>query len=149
MPKCYNQKMLTAEQIEKKLNRILLRVQKPGRYVGGELNSIVKDWDKAKTKVAFVFPDIYDIGVSNVGLKVLYDQLKALGIPCEISFSAGAFVCNRLYFEFFQVVQNTPGFFVHFPFLPEQLPRNPGKEALGWDSQVKAFAEILNFFKNP
>ncbi len=51
--------MLTPEQIENKLDRILLKVQKPGRYVGGELNSIVKDWDKVQTKVAFVFPDIY------------------------------------------------------------------------------------------
>ncbi|MFN3490984.1 MAG: TIGR03960 family B12-binding radical SAM protein [Anaerolineales bacterium] len=68
--------MLPPEQIERKLNRILLRVQKPGRYVGGELNSVIKDWDNVKTKVAFVFPDIYDIGVSNMGLKVLYDQIN-------------------------------------------------------------------------
>ena len=68
--------MLTPEQIELKLDRILLKVQKPGRYVGGELNSIRKDWDKAQTRVAFVFPDIYDIGVSNVGLKILYDQIN-------------------------------------------------------------------------
>lgn len=68
--------MLTPEQIESKLDRILLKVQKPGRYVGGELNSTLKDWDKAQTKVAFVFPDIYDIGVSNVGLKILYDQIN-------------------------------------------------------------------------
>jgi radical SAM family uncharacterized protein len=68
--------MLTPDQIESKLDRILLRVQKPGRYVGGELNSVVKDWDKISTKVAFVFPDIYDIGVSNVGLKILYDQVN-------------------------------------------------------------------------
>ena len=67
---------LTPEQIESKLDRILLRVQKPGRYVGGELNSVIKDWDKISTKVAFVFPDIYDIGVSNVGLKILYDQVN-------------------------------------------------------------------------
>jgi radical SAM family uncharacterized protein len=67
---------LTPQQIESKLDRILLRVQKPGRYVGGELNSIVKDWDKIATRVAFVFPDIYDIGVSNVGLKILYDQVN-------------------------------------------------------------------------
>src|SRR5512142_1601111 len=67
---------LTSEQIESKLDRILLKVQKPGRYVGGEFNSIVKDWDKVSTKVAFVFPDIYDIGVSNVGLKILYDQIN-------------------------------------------------------------------------
>jgi radical SAM family uncharacterized protein len=68
--------MLTPEQIEAKLDRILLKVQKPGRYVGGELNITVKDWDTVKTKVALVFPDIYDIGVSNVGLKILYDQIN-------------------------------------------------------------------------
>src|SRR5215208_3276689 len=67
---------LTPAQIEGKLDRILLKVQKPGRYVGGELNSVVKDWDRVATKVAFVFPDIYDIGVSNVGLKILYDQVN-------------------------------------------------------------------------
>ena len=67
---------LTPAQIESKLDRILLKVQKPGRYVGGEFNSIHKDWDKVATSVAFVFPDIYDIGVSNVGLKILYDQVN-------------------------------------------------------------------------
>ena len=68
--------MLTPEQIENKLDHILLKVQKPGRYVGGELNSTHKDWDVIQTKVAFVFPDIYDIGVSNVGIKILYDQVN-------------------------------------------------------------------------
>ena len=68
--------MLTPGQIETKLDRILLKVQKPGRYVGGELNSVLKDWETVETKVAFVFPDIYDIGVSNVGLKILYDQVN-------------------------------------------------------------------------
>ncbi len=68
--------MLTPEQIETRLERILLKVQKPGRYVGGEYNITVKDWDTAQTRVALVFPDIYDIGVSNVGLKILYDQVN-------------------------------------------------------------------------
>ncbi|MFN8461853.1 MAG: hypothetical protein U0X93_08815 [Anaerolineales bacterium] len=68
--------MLTPQQIEDKLDRFLLKVQKPGRYVGGELNSTHKDWDSVQTKVALVFPDIYDIGVSNVGLKILYDQIN-------------------------------------------------------------------------
>jgi radical SAM family uncharacterized protein len=68
--------MLTPKQIESELDRILLKVQKPGRYVGGELNSVQKDWDTVPAKVAFVFPDIYDIGVSNVGLKILYDQVN-------------------------------------------------------------------------
>ena len=71
--------MLSPDQIEIKLEKILLKVQKPGRYVGGELNIVVKDWDKIETKVALVFPDIYDIGVSNVGLKILYDQVNQRG----------------------------------------------------------------------
>src|SRR5512143_2651144 len=68
--------MLTPHEIEGRLERILLEVQKPGRYVGGELHIVVKDWDKVQTKVALVFPDIYDIGVSNVGLKILYDEIN-------------------------------------------------------------------------
>ncbi len=68
--------MLTPEQIESKLEKILLKVERPGRYVGGELNAVYKDWDKAKTHVAFIFPDVYDIGISNVGLKILYDQVN-------------------------------------------------------------------------
>ncbi len=68
--------MLTPTEIQSRLERILLKVEKPGRYVGGELNITVKNWDKIRIKVAFVFPDIYDIGVSNVGLKILYDQVN-------------------------------------------------------------------------
>jgi len=68
--------MLTPQQIEDRLDHILLKVEKPGRYVGGEYNITVKDWEQVRTRVAFVFPDIYDIGVSNVGLKILYDQVN-------------------------------------------------------------------------
>ena len=68
--------MLNPEQIEACLEQILLKVERPGRYVGGEINSVVKDWSRTAVKVALVFPDIYDIGVSNVGLKILYDQIN-------------------------------------------------------------------------
>jgi radical SAM family uncharacterized protein len=68
--------MLSPQQIETRLERILLKVQKPGRYVGGELNAVVKDWDIDSTKIAFVFPDIYDIGISNLGLQILYDLVN-------------------------------------------------------------------------
>jgi radical SAM family uncharacterized protein len=68
--------MFTPEQVEARLERILLKVQKPGRYVGGELNMVVKDWAAVETKVAFVFPDIYDIGISNLGLQILYDLVN-------------------------------------------------------------------------
>ena len=68
--------MLSPAEIESRLERILLKVQKPGRYVGGELNAVVKDWEAVATRVAFIFPDIYDIGISNLGLQILYDLVN-------------------------------------------------------------------------
>ncbi len=64
------------EQIERKLDRILLQVEKPGRYVGGEYNSIVKNWDTTDVKVTLAFPDIYDLGMSNLGIMILYEQVN-------------------------------------------------------------------------
>jgi radical SAM family uncharacterized protein len=58
------------------LNRLLPTVQKPGRYTGGELNQVVKDWESVQTKVAFVFPDVYNLGMSNYGLAILYDLVN-------------------------------------------------------------------------
>jgi len=66
----------TPSDIQSRLERILPTVRKPGRYTGGELNQIVKDWSNIKTKVALVFPDIYDLGMSNLGIAILYDILN-------------------------------------------------------------------------
>ena len=68
--------MLNPEQIQNKLNGILPSVQKPGRYTGGEYNQVLKDWQAMRTHVALVFPDIYDIGMSNLGLMILYDLIN-------------------------------------------------------------------------
>jgi radical SAM family uncharacterized protein len=68
--------MMTPEQIEIALERILPRVTKPGRYTGGEYNQIVKDWLEVDYKVALAFPDIYDLGMSNLGLMILYDIIN-------------------------------------------------------------------------
>ena len=68
--------MLSPEEIRARLDRLLPRVEKPGRYVGGEFNSVIKDWERVAIRVALIFPDIYDVGVPNVGLKILYDQVN-------------------------------------------------------------------------
>jgi hypothetical protein len=68
--------MLSPQEIQRGLDKVLLQVQKPGRYVGGELNTVVKPWEQIAFHTALVFPDIYDIGISNVGLKILYDQIN-------------------------------------------------------------------------
>jgi radical SAM family uncharacterized protein len=64
------------EQIQERLHHILPRVQKPGRYTGGELNQVVKDWEQIAIKVALIFPDLYDLGMSNLGLAILYDLIN-------------------------------------------------------------------------
>jgi radical SAM family uncharacterized protein len=68
--------MWTPEQIEITLERILPYVAKPGRYTGGEYNQIVKNWDDVDFKVALAFPDTYDLGMSNLGLMILYDLVN-------------------------------------------------------------------------
>lgn len=64
------------DEIKRNLDRILPTVQKPGRYTGGELNQVVKSWDDTKLHVALAFPDIYDLGMSNLGLAILYDIIN-------------------------------------------------------------------------
>ncbi|MGQ9491189.1 MAG: TIGR03960 family B12-binding radical SAM protein [Anaerolineae bacterium] len=63
----------TPEAISLALDRVLPFVQKPARYTGGEYNSIVKDWDATPYRLALIFPDVYDLGMSNLGLAILYD----------------------------------------------------------------------------
>jgi len=70
------QPLLTAAELERRLHRLLPRVQKPGRYTGGELNQVVKDWDATGLRAALVFPDVYDLGMSNLGVAILYDLLN-------------------------------------------------------------------------
>jgi len=60
-----------------RLEHVLPGVQKPGRYTGGEYNSVVKDWDATPTRVCLAFPDLYDLGMSNLGLAILYELLNA------------------------------------------------------------------------
>ena len=68
--------MNLTKSLSDQLERILPLVEKPGRYVGGEFNSIVKNWQDVETKIALVFPDIYDIGLSNLGLQILYELIN-------------------------------------------------------------------------
>ncbi len=60
----------------KEVEKILLKVQKPGRYVGGELNSVIKDKSKIDLRYAFCFPDTYEIGMSHLGMKILYSLVN-------------------------------------------------------------------------
>ena len=56
--------------LKDKLERFLLQVQKPSRYIGGETGSVLKDKNKVDVRFAFCFPDSYDIGMSHLGMKI-------------------------------------------------------------------------------
>jgi radical SAM family uncharacterized protein len=67
---------MNQQQIAANLNTILPGVETPGRYTGGEYNQIVKDWANVRVKIALVFPEIYDLGMSNLGTLILYHLIN-------------------------------------------------------------------------
>ena len=70
------------------LRKILPTVQKPARYTGGEYNEIKKDLSQVRVRVAFCFPDTYEIGMSNVGMRILYGVMNEMdGVWCERVFA--------------------------------------------------------------
>ena len=74
-------------ELQYKLDQLLKRVEKPGRYIGGEINSARKDPNSVDANFAFAFPDIYEIGMSYLGLQILYHELN----QCENIF------CQRVF----------------------------------------------------
>ena len=58
------------------IERLMLSVTKPGRYSGGEIGSVIKDKEKVDVRFAFCFPDTYEIGMSHLGMKILYSQFN-------------------------------------------------------------------------
>ncbi len=74
--------------MDQKLERILPTVQKPARYTGGEYNQILKDPSQVRVRIAFCFPDTYEIGMSNLGMKILYGVFNEMpGVWCERVFA--------------------------------------------------------------
>ncbi|MGB4863657.1 MAG: TIGR03960 family B12-binding radical SAM protein [Tepidiformaceae bacterium] len=66
------------------IDELLTRVSKPARYTGGEWNSVTKDWNSTTVHMALAYPDAYDIGMSNMGIGILYDLLNKVGdVSCE------------------------------------------------------------------
>ena len=67
---------------------LLLSVQKPARYIGGEVNTIHKDLSQIDTHFCFCFPDVYDVGMCHMGLQILYHDINQYeGVYCERCFA--------------------------------------------------------------
>ena len=77
----------TAAEIRRQVERFLPKVQKPSRYIGSEWNAIKKDWDQTEVHMAFAFPDVYEVGMSHLGTRILYHLVN----------SFPDFLCERVF----------------------------------------------------
>jgi len=69
-------------------DEILLKIEKPARYIGNEVNSVMKDADKVDIRFCMCFPDVYEIGMSHLGIQIIYDMLNLRDdIYCERVYS--------------------------------------------------------------
>ncbi len=67
---------------------ILMKIEKPARYIGNEYNSVVKDKSKVNIRFAMCFPDVYEIGMSHLGIQILYDMFNSMeDVWCERVYS--------------------------------------------------------------
>ena len=83
--------------IKEKYEKFLKKVQKPARYTGGEYNEVIKDKSKVDIRFAFAFPDMYEIGMSNLGVKILYGILNSLDyVWCERTFTPADDMAEQL-----------------------------------------------------
>ena len=74
--------------LKEKIDGLLDRVQKPARYMGGEMNAVLKDPDSVAIRYAFAFPDVYEVGMSHLGSRILYDIInKREDALCERVFT--------------------------------------------------------------
>jgi len=86
--KVIGRSMTSLFDLQEKLDEILKQVEKPGRYIGGEVNSIKKDHSSVNVKMAFAFPDLYEIGMSYLGMQILYNAVnKRKTLCCERVFA--------------------------------------------------------------
>ena len=69
-------------------DEILLQVEKPARYIGGEVNAVMKDKSRVDVRFAMCFPDVYEIGMSHLGIQIIYDMLNQFeDVWCERVYS--------------------------------------------------------------
>jgi len=79
---------MSVESLFPRLEPLLPLVTKPIQYVGGELNSTVRDWDSAEVRWALLYPDAYEVGLPNQGVMILYEVLNEQpGVLCERTYS--------------------------------------------------------------
>ena len=137
--------------VKKEVEKLLKKVQKPARYTGGELNSVIKDKNSVKLRYAFCFPDNYEIGMSHLGMKILYsvvneredawcERVFAPWDDKEIPFEKAAEKGTRKVIEEYStigVVVTTDGSFSDIPEnLPRKCPKKPNNQYPLWQNGV-------------
>src|SRR3954471_15536777 len=88
---------MPVESVFPRLEKLLPRISKPIQYVGGELNSQVKDWDDAEGRLALMYPDAYEVALPNQGVMILYEVLNEQpGVRAERTYSVWPDLATRM-----------------------------------------------------
>ena len=89
--------LILNEQQNALLETLLEQVQKPAQYIGGEMNSVIKNWNQMRARFAFCFPDTYEIGMSHLGMKILYHLINSReDALCERVFMPAADMADKM-----------------------------------------------------
>lgn len=125
---------ISAAQIRQKVERFLPNVLKPSRYLGAEWNSIHKDWDSSQVHMAFAFPDIYEVGMSHLGTRILYHLVN----------SFPEFLCERVFAPWIDMEEKLRGNSIPLYALESFRPLKDF-DVLGFTLQYEmSFTNILN-----
>lgn len=123
-----------AEEIRRQVELLLPKVLKPSRYLGTEWNSIHKNWETTSIHMAFAFPDVYEVGMSHLGTRILYHLVNS--IP--------EFVCERVFAPWIDMEEKMRGQGIPL-FALESLHPIKEFDVLGFTLQYEmSFTNILN-----
>lgn len=100
-----------------------------------------------KPKPGKILPDHELALMTRFPVDQVFLELRKAQLPVEISFSAGAYVCNDIYFRVLNEIKNIPAVFIHVPLLPEQLKKQDVRSALSFDLQLETLSGVISFLK--
>ncbi len=98
-------------------------------------------------KTGKILPDKELAVMTRFPIDSVFLQLKKSGFPVEISFSAGTYVCNDLYFRTLNEFRNIFSIFIHVPLLPEQLKQQDSRPSIGFERQLEVAVETISYLE--
>ena len=125
-------------------DEILMTIEKPARYIGGEVNAVMKDKEKVDIRFAMCFPDVYEIGMSHLGIQILYDMISwvlPFSMRCATPISCRCWIWHRSRWRHPNVQRSIP---LSLAAVPVPIIRNRWQISL-----ICSISERVKWFMEP